>query len=594
MKSVAAAAGAALLAATVVPAANAATPCAHTVPGMAIEKAVIDLAVAATDPVPHCNIYGRIDTRTGVDGKTYSIGFNLRLPDNWNGRFVELGGGGTDGSIPTADPFTPFSAGLMQLSSGYAITSNDGGHEDASSSALAADPHLVSQQDDARGGTAHFGADPKARNDFGFNAMAKTADVAKYIVGRYYHKRPSYSYFQGCSNGGREAFMAAQRFPDLFDGIAAKSPGFDLPRAAVAEAWNQQALEPLVRNAPTDPTSNPKVHYFGDAISSADFDLIASAINAACDKLDGVADGMVNDFLACTNARVIPELTKIKCAGAKNATCLAPATIHALTRIIGGPRNSKGQQLYAFNPNVGTSYRAFPWDPGAGQGWPIWMLAIVPQAKPVNTALNLTLGGGALPSIFVTPPVLLPTTPATGGDARANYILKFDFDRDAPKIFRSTPKYPQSSIAFMAATSSNLDAFKRRGGKMIISHGTADGVFSVTDTARWYNALDRRMRGNAADFVRLFVVPGMGHCGGGPATSSYDDFTTLVNWVEKKVAPTRVTATAPTGSTFAGRSRPLCPYPKYARYLGGDVEKASSFACTEPSHFSGRELDGFE
>jgi feruloyl esterase len=581
-------------------------PCTNAnIFNFAASDVVIDFAVQAAQPVPHCNVYGRISpNRTGVDGKTYNIGFNLRLPDNWNRRLVMLGTGGTAGSIPTTDPFSATSAGAAQLSQGYAITSNDSGHEDlfgfGPNPTLVANPNLTAQQDDSSGGTAHFGVDPQARIDYGYNATGRNGMVAKAIVRHFYRQPARYSYFSGCSNGGREGFVASQRYPDLFDGIVAKSPGFDLPRAAVAEAWNQQALLPLTAGAPTDPTTNPPAPYFGDVFSTANFNKLAEAVNAACDKLDGAADGMVNNFLACTTGRVAKELRK-PCSG---EGCLTNAQIGALLKIVGGPRNSKGQQLYAFDqyygdgkkhssPRLGPDYRAFPWDPGIGAGWPAWMMRLFPS-KPVNTALNLTLGGGALPMIFVTPPEPLPVSPAFGGDARADYVLSFDFDRDAPKIFAKTPLFRQSSVDFMTGASTDLSDFRRRGGKMIVSHGTADGVFSITDTARWYNALLRKDGKRTDDFIRLFAVPGMGHCSGGPATSSYDDFGALVRWVEEDKAPASILATAPAGSPFAGRTRPLCPYPQYAKYKGGDIEQASSFRCEMPWRFTGKELEGFD
>jgi feruloyl esterase len=173
-------------------------------------------------------------------------------------------------------------------------------------------------------------------------------------------------------------------------------------------------------------------------------------------------------------------------------------------------------------------------------------------------------------------------------------VLKFNFDTDAPKIFRTFGRYSQSSIQFMAATSPDLRAFKNHRGKMIISHGTGDGVFSVTDTARWYNAMNDFMGGYSRQFVRLFVVPGMAHCGGGPATSSYDDFAAVVKWVEKSIPPDSILATAPSGTPFAGSTRPLCPYPLFAKYTGGSVANAASFRCVAPPHFTGRELDGFD
>ena len=200
----------------------------------------------------------------------------------------------------------------------------------------------------------------------------------------------------------------------------------------------------------------------------------------------------------------------------------------------------------------------------------------------MNNALNLTLGGGSLPHVFVTPP---DVTPLTGLEA---YIFNFDFDRDAPKIFRTSGIYKQSSMQFMTARATNLSPFKRHGGKMIIYHGNSDGVFSPHDTVNWYNAMDFTMDGKAERFVRLFLVPGMGHCSLGPGTTQFDTFTPLVNWVEHGIAPDSIVATAPggpppVGTPWPGRTRPLCPYPKQARYIGsGDINNAANFRCELP------------
>lgn len=138
-------------------------------------------------------------------------------------------------------------------------------------------------------------------------------------------------------------------------------------------------------------------------------------------------------------------------------------------------------------------------------------------------------------------------------------------------------------MEFMTANSPDRTAFRRRGGKMVLWHGLSDGVFSANDTIRWYDALDRREQGGAADFARLFLVPGMGHCSGGPSTSSFSPFTALVDWVERGVAPRSITATAPDNTPWPGRTRPLCAYPNHAQYTGsGGLEDAASFACVGP------------
>jgi feruloyl esterase len=198
------------------------------------------------------------------------------------------------------------------------------------------------------------------------------------------------------------------------------------------------------------------------------------------------------------------------------------------------------------------------------------------------------LGGGSLPHVFVTPP---DVTPLAGLEA---YIFNFDFDTDAPKIFKTSGIYKQSSMQFMTARSTDLQPFKRHGGKMIIYHGNSDGVFSPHDTIKWYEAMDERMPGKAQSFVRLFLVPGMGHCGAGPGTTQFDAFTPLVSWVEHGIAPDSIVATAPSGTPWPGRTRPLCPYPKQARYTGsGDINNAANFVCELPHHGRGHDCNDF-
>jgi feruloyl esterase len=446
-----------------------------------------------------------------VDGKPYAIGFHLRLPDNWNERFFFQGGGGTDGSIGDA-------LGGGTVTQGYAVVSTDGGHDN------------VVDYDSNAGGTAAFGVDPQARIDYGYNAVDKVTQVAKYILKLHYGKRPDYAYFVGCSNGGRQGMVASQRFPTYFDGIVAGAPGFDLPRAAVAEAWNEQALAPLATSVSTN--GQP---YLVDTFSDADLALAANAILAACDDLDGLVDGIVDNYAACKNRQVYPQLEAIQCTGAKTASCLSADQIEALKMIYAGPENSRGKALYT----------DWQWDPGISgfTSLRLWSLGY-PVGAPVNTALNLTLGGGSLPHVFVTPP---DVTPLTGLEA---YIFGFNFDTDAPKIFQTSGIYAESSMQFMTARSTNLSAFKKQGGKMIIYHGNSDGVFSPHDTIKWYGAMDERMPGKAQRFARLFLVPGMGHCGGGPGTTVFDAFTPLVNWVEHGIAPDSIAATAPSGTPW--------------------------------------------
>jgi feruloyl esterase len=509
---------------------------------------------AANGLPAHCEVIGRINPRTGLDGKPYAIGFHLRMPDDWNGRFYFQGGGGTDGSLPNSLGNGSPTGEPQVLPLGYAVISTDGGHDNT----LDNDPNA--------GGTAAFGLDPQARLDYGYNALDQVTQLGKAIITAYYRHAPEYSYFDGCSNGGRQGMVASQRFPDYFDGIVAGAPGFNLPRAAVAEAWNEQALAPLATQ--TDVNGQP---YLPDTFSDADLQLVRSAVLAACDALDGAEDGIVGNYLACRGSRALQAVRELQCSGAKANDCLSAGQIQALEQIQAGPRNSRGQLLYASRP----------WDAGitAPASWRQWILGSPAQpGQPLtNNALNLTLGGGALPLVFVTPPDPTPVTDL------AAYIFRFDFDRDAPRIYARSGVYTQSSMEFMSANSPDRTAFRQHGGKMILWHGLSDGVFSANDTIHWYNALDRHEHGGAADFARLFLVPGLGHCSTGPATSSFSPFTALVNWVEHGVAPQSITATAPDGTPWPGRTRPLCAYPNYAQYTGsGNVEDAASFTCVGP------------
>jgi poly(3-hydroxybutyrate) depolymerase len=479
----------------------------------------------------NCRLQGVIDRRIGRHGVEYGIGFELRLPPGWTRRFYFQGGSGTDGVITSA--VGSFSGGSA-LSLGFAIVSTDAGH---------------------RGGGPEFGLDPEARRDYGYDAIEQVTRLARSILVRVYGAEPERSYFVGCSNGGRQGFVAMQRFPDLFDGIVAGAPGFNLPSAAIGEAWNTQAVAAIATTV--DANGKP---YLPATFSDPDLALFAEAILRACDTSDGLADGIVDDLPGCD---FDPDV--LRCPGAKDATCLTTEQIGALEKIFGGARNSRGEILYS----------GFPWDAGVADPSPIGSLrgwTLGSPALPTNTALNTTLGAGALAFLFVTPPV--------DTDDPFQFALDFDFDADAPKILATSGEYAESAVDYMTATDTDLSRFQARGGKLIIYHGASDGVFSANDTVRWYEGVDAAHGGRAAEFARLFVVPGMGHCAGGPATDRFDAFTAIIDWVERGVAPVELVATASPSSPFPGRTRPLCPYPRQTRYRGeGSIEDAASFTC---------------
>jgi hypothetical protein len=300
--------------------------------------------------------------------------------------------------------------------------------------------------------------------------------------------------------------------------------------------------------------------------SNSDLKLVADGVLDACDTKDGLADGMVQHLEACTTAVVRPALDARICKGPKAETCLAAEQVEALVKSLAGPSNSSGQALYS----------DWPWDPGLGHdGWRMWKLG-QPGRMP---AINVDLGASALSGLFMTPPPVVAGSPQAG----QRFQMAFDLDKDAPKIFGTSPKFPRSGWDLVGAQATDLSAFHSRGGKMLIPHGGADPIFSINDTNRWWRDVNTVEKGSADGFVRVFAVPGMTHCAMGPATDQYDALGALMDWVETGKAPDRIEATAGPATPWPGRPRPLCAYPSYASYKSGDPERAGSFVCERPS-----------
>jgi hypothetical protein len=495
----------------------------------------------------HCEITAAMQDRVGRDGQHYAVRFHLRLPGNWNERFFFEGGGGTEGDLGGA--IGSVGPGIAPaVAQGYAVVSQDSGHDNATNSLP------------ERGGAVAFGFDPTARANYGGASLKAVADAAKAVLREYYGSSLQRSYFVGCSKGGQEGMAFAQRFPEEFDGIVAGAPGFSLPRAAIAETWDTQAFGSLV---PVEKrTSDP--HALAGTFSDGQFAEVREAILAACDAEDGIKDGITSNFEACRWPRVRRELEAHRCSKVHSQGCLSEAQIIVLGRVLGGPKNSRGQQLYS----------DWPLDAGVGSGpWRIWKIGPAGGGIP---SINVAMGAPALAQIFTTP----PTAVRADLQSALTFAEQFDFDRDAPKIDATSPEFQRSAWSEIAARSAHLDAFRARGGRMIVTQGAADPVFSLNDTLAWFREVDRIEHGQAAKFVRVFPVPGMAHCGGGPATDQFDSFGALVAWVEKGQVPDRIPAKAGPGSPWPGRTRPLCPYPKTARYTGsGNVEEAVSFRC---------------
>lgn len=504
------------------------------------------LSVANKPIRAHCLITGHMYSRISpVDGQQYQIGFEMRLPLDWNGRFLYQGNGGTDGNIAQAVGNVGSGGPLTNaLYEGFAVISSDAGHS--------------AQQNPT------FGIDPQARIDYGYGAITKLTPMAKNLIKAAYGKIPDRSYAGGTSNGGRHAMIAATRLPNDYDGILASTPGFHLPRAAAAQLYTAQQL----RTVATDEND------LSTAFTLSERQTVANSILARCDHLDGIVDGMVQDIEACRSAFNIHKHVPV-CQKERNGNCLSTAQIQAISNIFTGPVNSKGEALYATQP----------YDPGLlGSNWASWKFE-----SSVGTARDPVAVG----IIFQVPPDL------TVIQNSRQFAFNFNFDTDYPKLSAINDTYQESAMSFMLPPNElNLDLLLYRGGKMLIVQGAADGVFSVDDTQNWYDQLMQGYANNtsakAYDFVRFFRVPGMNHSSAGLATDQFDALHALVRWVEYGEKPERIIATARgignlsakintelPSDWAADRTRPLCAYPLIARYKGqGDNEKAENFSCS--------------
>lgn len=492
----------------------------------------------AGKPVPaHCQVTGRMFDRVStVDGARYAIGFEMRLPLNWNGRFFYQGNGGLDGSIVPATGQVGGGGPLdSALNMGFAVISSDAGHG-------APNPA--------------FGIDPQARLDYGYQAAGKLTPMAKNLIQIAYGKAPERSYFGGCSNGGRHAMVAAARFADQYDGFLVGNPGFRLPLAAIANIAGGQAYNALA-TTPGD---------LSTGFTKAERTTVENAVLAKCDALDGATDGLIQNTQACQAAfdlnRDVPT-----CTGARNGSCLSAAQKTTIGGLFSGATTSAGTKFYA----------SWPYDAGISTGgWADWKF---------NSPL--TRDSGAVGLIWQAPPETLATFNGP------QFALTGNIDSMLARVGATTSVYTESALSFMLPPNpTNLGTLKSRGGKMMVYHGTADPIFSSDDTTAWYDGLRAANGGDASNFARFFRVPGMNHCAGGPSAEQFDMLTPLVNWVERGQAPDNVIASArgagnaggvnadvPAGWS-ANRTRPLCPYPKAAKYKGsGNIEDAASFSC---------------
>lgn len=481
----------------------------------------------------HCLIQGALAPHVGIDGKPYAIGYELRLPANWNGKFVFQGGGGSDGVLRPAIGVQA-TGEISALAKGYAIASTDAGHRD--------EPGPI--------GPYMFGLDPQARIDKGYNHIPVVTAQAEELIRALYGKPRSRAYFVGCSNGGRQGMAATQRYPQLFDGVIAGAPAYRVPLAAIEAMAEVQTLAAV---APKGADGKPDL---GAAISMDDLKLVAGKITELCDAADGLADGLVNNVRACKF-----DPLALACPAGQTGNCLAPEKAKAIDRVFKGARLGNGEVLYS----------DWPYDPGiANPGWTAWKIGSAGKVPP--DARNVSLIPGSVAYYFSTPPEKVTDL--------YDYTLKFDIDRGVKAVGAVSPPFLESGGSIEEASSTDIAAFKAHGGKIIFYHGMADPIFSAHDTVAYIDALAKRF-GSADDFTRLYLVPGMNHCSGGPSTDQFDALIALDDWVEKGQAPQSLLAKARNipGVPWPGRTRPLCPYPAYASYSGGNAEDAASFVC---------------
>ena len=449
----------------------------------------------------YCRLDATLDRRTGADGVEYGIGFALALPADWNGRLLFQGGGGLNGSV--APPLGRTGAGDAALARGFAVVTTDTGHK--------------GQVFDAT-----FMREQQASLDFAYQAIGRVAVLAKQIIARHYGRPPERAYFMGCSTGGREGMLMAQRYPSYMDGIVVGAPAMRTHFSGIGDEWVATMLN---QAAPQDASGKPDLPR---ALSDADRKAVLDGFLHACDETDGLKDGIVMHPTGC---RFDPKT--IECAGEKQEGCLSPVQVSAIRKAFAGPKDSTGRQVYP----------GFLFDTGitATQGIPGLLAGAINPVGPPFTATAMDV------------------------DARAERAAA-----DPQMILTATASW------------TNLNTFAARGSKIIFYHGVSDPWFSALDTVDYHERMTTANGGASAvtNWSRLFLVPGMGHCGGGPAAlDTFDMLEAIVAWVEQGKAPDSIVAT---GRALAGRSRPLCPYPQHAHYQGtGDPDHAASFQCRD-------------
>ena len=455
-------------------------------PDIRIDEAVaVPAASSGAVRAAHCRVNGVIGTE---------IRFSVLLPDSWNQKFFMGGGGGFVGSVQNS--------AITTVNLGFATAGTDTGHQGAITDASWAHNNLERQV------------------NFGYLAVHRTAEAAKAIIASYYGTPTVRSYFQGCSRGGGQALMEAQRFPADFDGIISGAPAFDWTGIAAAMIRNMQALFP-------DPRKIDALLFTPDVLKS-----VESRIVETCDKQDGVGDGVIDD----------PRRCKVDL----NTLPLTAAQKNAL-KVIYAPTANQDGEIYPAQPVGGEGQTA---------GWPQWITGVKPPPPGQAPSLRFAFGTG----IF-------------------KYLVFNDPDWDYSKYnLANWKKDTALAASFLNATNPDLSAFNARGGKLIVWHGWADPALTPLASIRYHEQVYARDP-KAASYFRTFLMPGVLHCAGGAGPDVADWTAAIVDWVENNKAPERVVATKSANGAVV-RSRPLCPYPQKAVYSGsGSIDDERNFAC---------------
>jgi feruloyl esterase len=407
----------------------------------------------------------------------------------WNGKLLGTANGGYSGAVN-------FGAMAAAVTKGYAAAGTDTGHT---------------------GDQTDFGiGHPERIVDWAYRSIHEMTTIAKAVVEKAAGRAPSRSYFSGCSTGGHQALSEAQRYPADYDGIIAGAPGNNRINLIYGFLWSWLA---------THDEGGPPI------LTSAKLPAMAKAAIAACDRDDGLEDGLIGDPRSC---RFDPAT--LACSGAETDACLTPRQIEAARKVYAGAKARNGQRLYP------------GWVPGSEAGWGQY---ITNPSEPVRAGIFRGW-------VFQNP----------SWDPRS-----FDWDRDVATF---NAKYPM-----LNAMSTDLSGFKSRGGKLIMYTGLADPVTSAFDTIAYYESVAKAMGGMDAtkSFFRFFPAPGMAHCGGGAGPNTFDALAALEAWVERGVAPDAIPASHSTNGQV-DRTRPLCAFPAVARYKGsGSIDDAANFSC---------------